>query len=110
MSGNQTGLQRYMTSPKLLLLNNIRIECLYIPQKYLNADPRQHKKNKNGRCLGNILRIPAYRPPNVKQLGYHEAAFPEELVAVMVETFTGESDTVLDPFLGSGTTLKVCGG
>jgi len=79
-----------------------------VPQKYLYADPREHKKNKNGRCLGNILRIPAYRPPNVKQLGYHEAAFPEELVAIMVETFTDEGDTVLDPFLGSGTTLKVC--
>lgn len=79
-----------------------------VPQKYLYADSRDHKKNKNGRCLGNILRIPAYRPPNVKRLGYHEAAFPEELVAVMLETFTDAGDVVLDPFLGSGTTLKVC--
>ena len=79
-----------------------------VPQKYLLADPRAHKRNKNGRCLGNIFRIPAYRPPNVKQLGYHEAAFPEELVALVVESFTDPGDVVLDPFLGSGTTLKVC--
>lgn len=79
-----------------------------VPQKYLNADPRSGKKNKNGRCLGNIFRIPAYRPPNVKSLGYHEAAFPEELVALMVEAYTDRGDKVLDPFLGSGTTLKVC--
>ena len=79
-----------------------------VPQKYLHADPRDHKKNKRGRCIGNIIRIPAYRPPNVKQLGYHEAAFPEELVALMLETFTDPGDMVLDPFLGSGTTLKVC--
>lgn len=79
-----------------------------VPQKYLHADPRNHKKNKRGRCIGNIIRIPAYRPPNVKQLGYHEAAFPEELVALMLESFTDPGDTVLDPFLGSGTTLKVC--
>jgi DNA modification methylase len=78
-----------------------------VPQKYLLADPREHKKNKNGRCLGNIIRIPAYRPPNVKQLSYHEAAYPEELVSLMIETFTDEGDIVLDPFLGSGTTLKV---
>lgn len=78
-----------------------------VPQKYIIADPRSHKKNAEGRCLGNIIRIPAYRPPNVKQLGYHEAAFPEELVAVLMESFTKKGDTVLDPFLGSGTTLNV---
>lgn len=78
-----------------------------VPQKYVHADPRAHKKNVLGRCLGNIIRIPAYRPPNVKKLGYHVAAFPEELVALLLHTFTDAQDTVLDPFLGSGTTLKV---
>ena len=79
-----------------------------VPQKYRKADPRASKKNPKGRCLGNILRIPAYRPPNVKKLGYHVAAFPEELVAFFLECYTDPSDVVLDPFLGSGTTLKVC--
>lgn len=79
-----------------------------VPQKYLTADPRAEKKNSRGRCLGNILRIPAYRPPNIRSLNYHVAAYPEELVAFFVESYTRESDVVLDPFLGSGTTLKVC--
>lgn len=79
-----------------------------VPQKYRDADPRSHKKNSAGRCLGNVIRIPAYRPPNVKELGYHIAAYPEELAALMIESFTDPGDTVLDPFLGSGTTLKVC--
>jgi DNA modification methylase len=79
-----------------------------VPQKYAQADPRAHKKNAAGRCLGNVVRIPAYRPPNVKNLGYHVAAYPEELVALLVSTYTDEGDTILDPFLGSGTTLKVC--
>ena len=78
-----------------------------VPQKYLTADPRSHKRNENGRCLGNIIRIPAYRPPNVKESGYHVAAYPEELVALLLETYTNPGDTVLDPFTGSGTTLKV---
>ena len=78
-----------------------------VPQKYIEADPRSHKKNSRGRCVGNILRIPAYRPPNIKQLGYHVAAFPEELVAFFIECYTDTGDRVLDPFLGSGTTLKV---
>lgn len=78
-----------------------------VPQKYLTADPRDHKRNERGRCLGNIIRIPAYRPPNVKGMGYHVAAYPEELVAILLETYTNAGDTVLDPFTGSGTTLKV---
>src|SRR5690606_8649226 len=52
-------------------------------------------------------RIPAYRPPNIKKMGYHVAAYPEELVAFFLECFTDPGDTVLDPFAGSGTTLKV---
>jgi DNA modification methylase len=78
-----------------------------VPQKYKIADPRAHKKNPRGRCIGNVVRIPAYRPPNVKEMGYHVAAFPEELVAFFLACYTDPQDTVLDPFLGSGTTLKV---
>jgi DNA modification methylase len=78
-----------------------------VPQKYISADPRAHKKNPRGRCLGNILRIPAYRPPNVKKMNYHVAAYPEELVAFFMESYTDQGDVVLDPFVGSGTTLKV---
>jgi hypothetical protein len=40
-------------------------------------------------------------------MGYHVAAYPEELVAFFLSTYTDDADTVLDPFLGSGTTLKV---
>lgn len=78
-----------------------------IPQKYFDAEPRKHKLNVEGRCLGNVVRIPAYRPPNVKSLGYHAAAYPEELAALLIHTYTNSNGTVLDPFLGSGTTLKI---
>lgn len=78
-----------------------------VPQKYLGADPRSNKQNPKGRCIGNIVRIPAYRPPNVKELGYHVAAYPEELVSFFLQCYTDEGDIVLDPFVGSGTTLKV---
>ena len=78
-----------------------------VPQKYLSLDTREHKKNPKGRCMGNIFRIPAYRPPNIKKQGYHVAAFPEELVSLMLESYTQKGDVILDPFLGSGTTLKV---
>lgn len=77
-----------------------------VPQKYA-ADSRAGKQNPAGRCLGNIIRIPAYRPPNVRDMGYHVAAYPEELAAFLIECYTNPGDTVLDPFLGSGTSLKV---
>ena len=39
--------------------------------------------------------------------GIHEAMFPEELPRRLIKMFTFVDDTVLDPFLGSGTTAKV---
>jgi DNA modification methylase len=41
----------------------------------------------------------------VRQVG-HEAMFPEELPRRLIKMFTFVGDTVLDPFLGSGTTVK----
>jgi modification methylase len=41
----------------------------------------------------------------VRQAG-HEAMFPEELPRRLIRMFTFRGDTVLDPFLGSGTTVK----
>lgn len=78
-----------------------------VKQKYATLDPRKEKLNPSGRGLGNVIKIPAYRPPNIKSMNYHVAAYPEELVYLLMQTFTNEGDTVLDPFLGSGTTLKV---
>lgn len=37
----------------------------------------------------------------------HEAVFPEELPKRLIKMFSFYGDTVLDPFAGSGTTLKV---
>lgn len=38
---------------------------------------------------------------------WHDAPFPTELVKRCIILFTNKGDTVLDPFLGSGTTMKV---
>jgi DNA modification methylase len=43
----------------------------------------------------------------VSQKEGHPAVFPDELVARLVRMFSYEGDMVLDPFLGSGTTVKV---
>jgi DNA modification methylase len=35
----------------------------------------------------------------------HKGRKPAELLVTLIETFTKAGDTVIDPFLGSGTTL-----
>ena len=47
--------------------------------------------------------------PNKKDLafGKHSAIMPEEIVRRCIRMFTFADDLVLDPFAGSGTTLKV---
>ncbi len=66
-----------------------------------------------GKNISNwVDRDKAY-PTNVLHLATecnnknHSAAFPEELPEWFIKLFTKENDTVLDPFMGSGTTLVV---
>ena len=44
---------------------------------------------------------------SAKRIG-HPAPYPEELVYRCIKLFSYENDVILDPFLGSGTTMKVC--
>lgn len=66
-----------------------------------------------GKNISNWLDREMAYPTNVLHLATecnnknHSAAFPEELPEWFIKLFTQEEDTVLDPFMGSGTTLKV---
>lgn len=66
-----------------------------------------------GKNISNWLDRDKAYPTNVLHLATecnnknHSAAFPQELPEWFIKLFTKESDTVLDPFMGSGTTLSV---
>jgi site-specific DNA-methyltransferase (adenine-specific)/site-specific DNA-methyltransferase (cytosine-N4-specific) len=66
-----------------------------------------------GKNISNWIDRDKAFPSNVLHLATecnnknHSAAFPEELPEWFIKLFTKEYDTVLDPFMGSGTTLKV---
>jgi site-specific DNA-methyltransferase (adenine-specific)/site-specific DNA-methyltransferase (cytosine-N4-specific) len=66
-----------------------------------------------GKNISNWLEREKAYPTNVLHLATecnnknHSAAFPEELPEWFIKLFTKEYDTVLDPFMGSGTTLIV---
>jgi len=45
--------------------------------------------------------------PSVSKNDVHKSMFPEKLVERLIRMYSVIGDTVLDPFLGSGTTMKV---
>ncbi|MDR1849812.1 MAG: site-specific DNA-methyltransferase [Zoogloeaceae bacterium] len=66
-----------------------------------------------GKNISNWLSRDKAYPTNVLHLATecgnkaHSAAFPESLPEWFIKLFTQEGDVVLDPFMGSGTTLLV---
>lgn len=85
--------------------------------KNLSETDKRRDNAKNGSGFGknvsNWLGKEYVYPTNVLHLPTecnnknHSAAFPEELPEWFIKLFTKENDTVLDPFMGSGTTLIV---
>ncbi len=85
--------------------------------KNLSKTDRRRDNSKVGSGFGKNIsnwldREMAY-PTNVLHLATecnnknHSAAFPESLPEWFIKLFTKENDVVLDPFLGSGTTIFV---
>ncbi|NUM81262.1 site-specific DNA-methyltransferase [bacterium] len=66
-----------------------------------------------GKNISNWLERTKAYPTNVLHLATecgnrnHSAVFPESLPEWFIKLFTKERDVVLDPFMGSGTTVKV---
>jgi len=65
---------------------------------------KDHYKCANRKLVypDNVLMIPVETSKR-----NHSAPFPEELPEWFIKLFTEEGDTVLDPFMGSGTTVVV---
>lgn len=75
-----------------------RYECILFLSKNGNCEI------KNGKTYADILR---FKPvPVEKRLVGSQKPF--ELVMELIRAFTDEGDIVLDPFLGSGTTMFAC--
>lgn len=84
--------------------------------KNLSATDRRRSESAAGSGFGKNIanwrdRAMAY-PTNVLHMATecanrgHSAAFPESLPTWFIKLFTSEGDIVLDPFMGSGTTLR----
>lgn len=56
----------------------------------------------NGHCKNNVLRYPIYHNK------IHKTPKPVGLFEELITTSSNEGDTILDPFMGSGTTAIAC--
>jgi site-specific DNA-methyltransferase (adenine-specific) len=62
--------------------------------------------NNNGRMVKNWFR---YQRDNTKYYPkIHPTQKPVYILKQLIELFTNEGDTVIDPCAGSGTTLRAC--
>ena len=85
--------------------------------KKLSETDKRRDNAKNGSGFGknisNWLNRKMVYPTNVLHLATecnnknHSAVFPDELPEWFIKLFTKEKDTILDPFMGSGTTIMV---
>lgn len=78
-------------------LDNVRV-----PQKYY-----RERNNMNGANPGDVWAFSHVHYSNPER-EEHPTQKPEALIARMVLASSDEGDLVLDPFFGSGTTLRVC--
>jgi DNA modification methylase len=63
-------------------------------------------KNQRDEWFSQIWDLKGTRQ-TVSELERRTAAYPEEIAARLIRMFSIKDETVLDPFLGSGTTVKV---
>jgi len=78
------------------------LDDVRVPQKYY-----RERNNMNGANPGDVWAFSHVHYSNPER-EEHPTQKPEALIARMVLASSDEGDLVLDPFFGSGTTLRVC--
>ena len=80
------------------------------PRTFQPKDPQRYKsqftKKQRDEWFSQVWKVPGARQ-SIDGLERRVAAFPEEIPRRLISMFSVLGDVVMDPFLGSGTTLKV---
>jgi len=86
-------------------LDPIRVPQKYPGKKYFKG-PRagEYSCNPLGKNPGDVWLIPNVKSNHVEKTD-HPCQFPVELVERLILSMTNEDDWVLDPFLGTGSTI-----
>lgn len=70
-------------------------------------ESKARKEKRRIKPVGVRYNVWELRPAGGQQTG-HPAVFPERLAADHINSWSNPGDTVLDPFMGSGTTAVAC--
>lgn len=74
---------------------------------YLTYKKKTGTFNNDGKVFHDFLET-GLTPKTEKTNGIHPTQKPEEVIEHFVKLLTNKQDVVLDPFMGSGTTGRVC--
>ena len=86
-------------------LDPVRVPAKYPGKKYFKGPKAgQYSCNPLGKNPGDLWQIPNVKNNHVEKTD-HPCQFPVELVERLVLSMTNKTDWVLDPFLGSGTSV-----
>ncbi len=86
-------------------LDPVRVPQKYPGKKYFKGpNAGKYSCNPLGKNPGDLWVIPNVKSNHVEKTG-HPCQFPVELIERFVLSLTSEGDWVLDPFLGTGTTV-----
>jgi adenine-specific DNA-methyltransferase len=86
-------------------LDAVRVPQKYPGKKYFKGPKAgQYSCNPLGKNPGDLWVIPNVKSNHVEKTE-HPCQFPVELIERLVLSLTNEEDWVLDPFLGTGTTV-----
>ena len=100
--------------PSTANVDKVRFYPLFEYVFWFIKDPKNFKFNDEWAIVGNVWKINHMTDRNEAKMTWkdkviqHPAIFPTQLAQATILSTTSEGDTVLDPFVGSGTTLKVC--
>lgn len=83
---------------------NSQFEVIIVFEKISPESRRFNKSNFKRGTLSNVWSIKRGKKLDKN----HGATFPEDLARTIIENFTNEGDTVLDPMAGTGTVAAVC--
>lgn len=89
----------------LFSLDRVRVPQKYPGKKYFKGPKAgQYSCNPLGKNPGDLWIIPNVKSNHIEKTE-HPCQFPVELVERLVLSLTSKDDWVLDPFLGTGTTI-----
>jgi len=82
--------------------NQVRITSQESPNRMWEDDESLERQLEQGRIKRSVWEI-----PTTKYRGSHSATYPEELIEPLMDALCPEDGTVIDPFMGAGTTAVV---